>query len=89
MILGDLSELDNLLSFGGGLKNSNPSDWDIAIISNPRVRMPTGNEDGAFPNQWVPGGFTGGGVAEAVMDHPAKDDITRCSFTFVLTNGGC
>jgi hypothetical protein len=26
MILGDLSELDNLLSFGGGLKNSNPGD---------------------------------------------------------------
>jgi hypothetical protein len=40
-------------------------------------------------NLWVAGGYTGGGVTEAVMDHPAKGDIVRCNFTYVLTNGDC
>ena len=86
---GDLSKLDDLLSFGGTLRNSNPEDWDIAFISNPQVRMPTGNESGAFDNLWVPGGYTGGGVAEAVMDHPLDTNVDRCSYLEVLQHARC
>ncbi len=85
----DLNKLDDLLSFGGGLKTTTSDDWDMAFISNPKVQIPTGNESGAYPNQWIPGGFTGGGVAEAVMDHPASSDILRCSFIEVMNNSRC
>ncbi len=33
-------------------------------------RMPSGNEAGANP-QWIPGGYTSGGVMEAVIDSPS------------------
>ncbi|WP_276131405.1 hypothetical protein [Photobacterium salinisoli] len=32
-----------------------------------KIRMPSGNEGGA-KGQWVHGGYTSGGVPEAVMD---------------------
>jgi hypothetical protein len=32
--------------------------------------MPSGNEYGANP-QWVPGGYTSGGIPEATIDSPA------------------
>jgi hypothetical protein len=31
--------------------------------------MPSGNELGAN-SQWIPGGYTGGGIIEAVIDSP-------------------
>ena len=30
--------------------------------------MPQGNEMGAFPDYWLPGGYTIGGIKEAVID---------------------
>lgn len=32
-----------------------------------QYNMPTGNEGGAYPNQWVPGGKTKGGTRESVL----------------------
>ncbi len=40
------------------------------------LRIPSGNERGAWPGQWVPGGFTGRGVPEAVVDLPAGTPYT-------------
>ncbi|MFQ3171311.1 MAG: hypothetical protein ACI9DG_001345 [Oleispira sp.] len=51
--------------------------------------MPTGNESSAFPNECVPGEFTGGGVAEAVLDYPLDADIVRCSYVEILQHGSC
>lgn len=42
----------------------------------PDLRIPSGNEGGAN-SQWVPGGFTAGGVPEAVVD------LTNAPFTEV------
>jgi hypothetical protein len=42
----------------------------IRIAPNdPRFKfeMPTGNEHGAYPGEWVPGGESKGGIREAVL----------------------
>ena len=41
------------------------------------LKMPSGNEKGANP-LWVPGGRTGGGVSEAVVD------LTKTPFTEII-----
>lgn len=41
-------------------------------------------------NLWVPGGYTGVGVAEAVIkDHLLEYMIVICSYVEVLKNGSC
>jgi len=40
------------------------------------IRIPSGNEAGAN-NQWVPGGYTNGGVPEAVMDFSHKPTVVE------------
>lgn len=32
------------------------------------MRVPSGNESGAWQDFWEPGGFTSGGIPEAVVD---------------------
>lgn len=32
------------------------------------MRVPSGNESGAWQSFWEPGGFTSGGIPEAVVD---------------------
>ena len=39
------------------------------------IKIPSGNEDGANA-LWEPGGFTSGGVPEAVVDLPAISNLT-------------
>jgi hypothetical protein len=65
---GNVAELERLLSLDSGYLGANPVRIDVA--SPNRLRMPNGNELGAN-KQWLPGGFTGGGIPEATIN-PAK-----------------
>ena len=38
--------------------------------------MPSGNEPGAWQGLWEPGGFTKGGIPEAVVDQFKPGDYT-------------
>jgi hypothetical protein len=40
-------------------------------------------------NLWVAGGYTGGGVPEAVMDPPLDENIKRFSYLEVLEHARC
>lgn len=40
---------------------------DVEDISDLNIRIPSGNETGAN-SLWFPGGFTSGGIAEAITD---------------------
>ncbi|WP_339361724.1 hypothetical protein [Vallitalea maricola] len=70
---GDVSKLEQLLSLEPGTLGNTPVRVDI---DNPTgLRMPSGNEFGAN-DQWIPGGFTGGGIPEATIDQVPLDKIT-------------
>jgi hypothetical protein len=62
---GDVTKLEKLLSLEPGTLGSNPVRIDITSPSG--LRMPSGNELGAN-SQWIPGGYTGGGIPEATID---------------------
>ena len=74
---GDISIIEESLGFpkgyfsdGGGLVRI-----DVDDISKINIRIPSGNETGAN-NLWIPGGFTSGGVPEAITDIiPLNDTI--------------
>lgn len=62
---GSVSKLEQSLSLDPGTLGDNPIRVDIP---NPKgLRMPDGNELGAN-SQWVPGGYTAGGIPEATID---------------------
>ena len=62
---GDVSELEKLLGLDPGELGNSPVRVDIP---NPTgIRMPNGNEVGAN-SQWIPGGYTSGGIPEAIID---------------------
>ena len=64
---GDVSKLEKLLGLNPGDLGANPIRLDIPNPQN--IRMPSGNEAGAWPGYWTPGGYTKpGGVMEAVID---------------------
>ncbi len=65
---GNVSKLEELLSLEPGTLGANPVRIDISSPNG--LRMPSGNELGAN-SQWLPGGYTGGGIPEATID-PAK-----------------
>ncbi|WP_139273023.1 hypothetical protein [Pseudomonas migulae] len=58
-----------------------------AVIAKPNVRMPSGNEVGAFPGYWVPGGYTSGGVPEAVIPGQLRIDQVAVKAVKELFNG--
>ncbi len=67
---GDVGAIERKL----GLDPGYLSDADTMIVHVERgdiqnLHIPSGNEGGANPN-WLPGGYTSGGEAEAVMDFP-------------------
>lgn len=46
-------------------------------VKHPKnLRMPSGNEPGAWQGLWKPGGFTKGGIPEAVVDQFKPGDYT-------------
>jgi hypothetical protein len=65
---GNVNKLEQLLGLPAGSLGTNPVRVDISAPSG--LRMPSGNEPGAN-SQWLPGGYTSGGIPEAVVD-PAQ-----------------
>lgn len=63
---GNPRVLEELLGLDAGYLEDNPILLDIHKPSN--IRMPSGNESGAWPEYWISGGYTSGGVPEAVID---------------------
>lgn len=70
---GDVSKLEELLGLNPGDLGTNPVRVDIPNPQN--IRIPSGNEAGAWPGYWTPGGYTKpGGVMEAVIDPVPKTE---------------
>lgn len=68
---GSISKLEELLGLNPGDLGSNPK---ILEVTNPNnLRLPSGNELGAN-DHWIPGGYTDGGIIEAIIDSPAPED---------------
>jgi len=67
---GDLGQIEIRLGLNtGDLTSGNVSALAIDSGDLVNLRIPTGNEAGAISNpNWIPGGYTSGGVAEAVAD---------------------
>ncbi|MFA0813905.1 hypothetical protein, partial [Microbulbifer epialgicus] len=68
---GNLEEFEQLLELDAGYFSG--SDKKPMIVAFDRadlgeVRIPRGNEGGAYEGKWVPGGYTAGGSPEAVVD---------------------
>lgn len=70
---GDVSKLEKLLGLNPGDLGENPIRLDIPNPKN--IRVPSGNEVGAWDGYWTPGGYTKpGGVIEAVVDPVPKGE---------------
>ena len=69
---GDPRVLEELLALESGYLGDSPVLIDIKNYQN--IRMPSGNEPGAWDGLWVPGGYTKGGIPEAVIDQIQKGD---------------
>ncbi|SDX05832.1 hypothetical protein SAMN04489725_1444 [Alicyclobacillus hesperidum] len=70
---GDVSKLESLLGLDKGTLGKEPVRIDIDHPDG--LRMPSGNELGAN-HQWIPGGYTSGGIPEAVIDPVGPDKYT-------------
>jgi len=60
---GDMRAIERKL----GMPQGHLDGVQAAVIESPDVRMPTGNEIGAFQGHWTPGGYTSNGAPEAVI----------------------
>ena len=67
---GSIAELERLLGLDPGNLGTTPVRIDIAKPTG--LRMPSGNEKGANLN-WIPGGYTSGGIPEIIIDSPGPD----------------
>ncbi|MFS7390147.1 hypothetical protein AB6884_11830 [Carnobacterium maltaromaticum] len=63
---GDPRVLEKLLGLDPGYLGDTPILLDINKVDG--LRVPTGNESGAWQGLWEPGGFTNGGIPEAVVN---------------------
>ena len=74
---GDLAKVEDKLQLRPGeLTDGNTVIAYIEPKDLQNLRLPSGNERGAWDGLWVPGGFTGKGVPEAVVDLPATTPYT-------------
>lgn len=64
--------LEELLGLEPMSLGENPVLLDIKKTTN--IRVPSGNESGAWQGYWEPGGFTNGGIPEAVVDTIKSDE---------------
>ncbi len=63
---GDIRKMEEIFGLKEGQLGTNPT---IIGIDNPQnLRIPDGNELGAFDKEYIPGGYTCGNNAEAVID---------------------
>ncbi|MBC1639961.1 hypothetical protein HB936_14110, partial [Listeria welshimeri] len=69
---GDPRILEELLGLEPMSLGENPVLLDIQKTTN--IRVPSGNESGAWQGLWEPGGFTNGGIPEAVVDTIKSDE---------------
>ncbi|EAD3240397.1 hypothetical protein EA840_14645, partial [Listeria monocytogenes] len=63
---GNPRVLEQLLGLDSGYLGDTPVLLDINRVDG--IRIPTGNESGAWQGLWEPGGFTKGGIPEAVVN---------------------
>jgi hypothetical protein len=74
---GDLAKVEDKLQLRPGeLTDGNTVIAYIEPKDLQNLRVPSGNERGAWDGLWVPGGFTGKGVPEAVVDLPSSTPYT-------------
>ena len=76
---GDVSKIEDTLGFGRGYLGKNPV--IVQIHKYLGLRLPQGNELGALPEYWLPGGYTIGGIKEAVIE-PAPIGTYTCRYIF-------
>ncbi|MBE6052876.1 MAG: hypothetical protein E7212_03025 [Clostridium sartagoforme] len=79
---GDISVIEKKLGYpSGSLANG---DFTIVNIENPKdynMHIPSGNEHGAN-SEWIPGGFTSGGVPEVILEH-VPNEIKNIEIIFL------
>ena len=63
---GDIEYIEKALGMDLGYLGENPV--IVRFNSNLNIRMPQGSELGADPKYWMSGGYTSGGIMEAVID---------------------
>ena len=63
---GDPRELEKRLSLKKGELGENPVVIEPKQISG--LRFPSGKEPGAYEGLWEPGGYTKGGIPEAIIN---------------------
>jgi hypothetical protein len=74
---GDLAKIEDRLQLRPGELTDGGMKVSFIKPENLRgLRVPSGNEAGAWDGLWVPGGFTGKGMPEAVVDLPADVPYT-------------
>ncbi len=71
---GDVSKIETILGLDQGYLGKNPV--VVSIEDTSSLRIPSGNELGAWPEYWVPGGYTSGGIKEAVVNPAAEGTYT-------------
>lgn len=71
---GDVSKIEGVLGLDPGYLGKNPV--IVMMDDSSNVRMPSGNELGAWPEYWEPGGYTSGGIKEAVIDPVPEGEYT-------------
>jgi len=77
---GDLAKVEDRLQLQPGeLTGGETVIAYIAPEDLRNLRIPSGNERGAWDGLWMPGGYTGKGVPEAVVDLPADIPYTPIS----------
>ncbi|WP_419958000.1 ribonuclease YeeF family protein [Psychrobacillus psychrotolerans] len=69
---GNPRVLEKLLGLEPGYLGDTPVLLEITNAKN--IRVPSGNEAGAWQGYWVPGGYTDGGIPEAVTDQIKASD---------------
>jgi hypothetical protein len=70
---GNVRTLEQYLGLEPGILGATPMRVDIPVPTG--LRMPSGNEKGAN-SQWIPGGFTKGGIPEAIIASPKPGTYT-------------
>ena len=71
---GDVSKIETILGLDQGYLGKNPV--IVSIEDTSSLRIPSGNELGAWPEYWEPGGYTSGGIKEAVVNPAAEGTYT-------------
>ena len=75
---GDVSKLEKIFGMDEGDWGKNPV---IIRVDDPQhLRIPDGNEMGAWTKYYIPGGFTSGNQAEAVIDSVSRGEYQVMKF---------